>query len=345
MLEVEPLHRLIKMNMRFSRSLLFTLLIAVPSFPQSGSVATPIVGYAFDATASTIRPIRGVPGAALLGDPVDAGFPIAMAAISPRQNFALAVAADGSGLRTVPLSAGVDAAALPDTSLSTPDVIRFSSSGSAALLFQTPGRLQALSGLPAHGNVREIDLSMLSALPTAMTVSDDGALVVIAGSGAVWVVNTQGVSSQLALPGSTAALAFRAGSHDLMAVSIGGDVHLVRHPGTSPEYRLIYAASEQTAAPTAAQFSAGGTHAYVVNESGSITVIDTETGAVNSISCHCHASSLDPLNSRNLFRLTSPGQTAAGKSVLMLFDGSSSDARVWFVPPGDNSREAEGRVQ
>lgn len=339
------MHRLTKMNMRFPGSLLSTLLIAVPSFAQSGSVATPIVGYAFDTTASTIRPIQGVPGAALLGDPFDTGFPIAMAAISPRQNFALAVAADGSGLRAVPLGAGVDAGALPETSLPTPDLIRFSSSGSAALLFQTPGRLQALSGLPAHGTVREIDLSMLSALPTATAVSDDGELVVIAGSGAVWVVNTKGVFAQLALPGSTAALAFRAGSHDLMAVSMDGEVHLVRRPGTNPEYRLIYAAGEQTAAPIGAQFSAGGSHAYVANESGNITAIDMETGAMNSISCHCHASSLDPLNSRNLFRLTSPGQTAAGKSVLMLFDGSSSDARVWFVPPGDNSREAEGRVQ
>jgi len=327
--------------MRLHFWLLSGLSIAGAGFAQNGSVATPVIGFAFDGSAAAIRPIRGIPGAALLGEPVDAGFAAAHASISPRQNFALAAAADDSRLRLVPLAPGVDAATLPEGVIRGPHQIRFSPAGSAALL-QGSGRMQALSGLPDHAAVREIDLSALSPAPAAMAVSDDGALVALAGSGAVWAVDTDGAAFQLALPGSTAALSFRSGSHDLLAVSSTGDVHLVRRPGPDPEYRLINAADAATAAPVAAQFSATGSHAYIVNEVGQVSTIEISTGAGSSISCRCRATALEPMNSRNLFRLTSPGQ--GGQSVLMLFDAAGGEPSVWFVPPA-LARETEGSVQ
>jgi hypothetical protein len=203
--------------------------------------------------------------------------------------------------------------------------------------------MQALWGLPDRAAVRDIDLSALSPAPAALAVSDDGALVAIAGPEAVWAIDTEGSSFQLALPGSTVALSFRGGSHDLVAVSSTGDVHLVRRPGPDPEYRLIYAGDPATAAPVAAQFSASGSHAYIVTEGGRISTIEISTGASSSISCRCRATTLEPMNSRNLFRLTSPGQT--GQSVLMLFDAAGSEPTVWFVPPALAPREAEGSVQ
>ena len=328
--------------MRLHRWLLSGLSIAGAGFAQNGSVSTPMIGFAYDGPAAAIRPIRGIPGAALLGEPLDTGFAAAQAAISPHQDFALASAADDSRLRIVPLAAGVDASALPESILPGPHQIRFSPAGTAALI-QASGRMQALSGLPDHARVRDIDLSALSPAPDALAVSDDGALVVVAGSGAVWAVDSEGATVQLALPGSTAALSFRAGSRDLLAVSSTGDVHLVRRPGPDPEYRLIYAADAATAAPVAAQFSTSGSHAYIVNEGGQISTIEISTGARSSISCRCRATALEPMNSRNLFRLTTPGQS--GQAVLMLFDAAGGEANVWFVPPALAPREAEGSVQ
>lgn len=325
--------------MRFHRSLLFGLLAAAPGYSQNGSVAAPAMGYAFDANAAAIRPLRGIPGASLLGDPLDPGFAISLAAISPRQNFALAVSSTDSRLRLVPLSGG-NAGSLPDSALTAPDRIFFSPSGSAALLLQN-GRLQALSGLPDHAAVREIDLSSLTATPSAVAVSDDGALVALAGEGSAWAVDAGGSSFQLALPGVTAALSFGINSHDLIAVSGTGDVHVVRHPGSDSDYRLIHAADEQTAGAIAARFSADGARAFLVSADGTAAAITVDTGAVATISCGCRATSLDPLNSRDLFRLTS-----AGQSVLMLFDGSGdAGPKVWFVPPDRGGRESEGSVQ
>src|SRR5262249_33498898 len=127
----------------------------------------------------------------------------------------------------------------------------------------------------------------------------------------------------------------------LVAVSTMGDVHVVRHPGADSAYRLIHAADEQTAGAIAARFSADGSRAFVVNAGGNATAIAIETGAVAAISCGCRATDLDPLHSRDLFRLTS-----AGQSVLMLFDGSGdAGPKVWFVPPDRGARESEGSVQ
>ena len=79
----------------------------------------PLLGYAFDAGAGAIRPLRGIPGAAVLGDVLDAGFPMASAVMAPQQNFALALAADGQP-RLVSFGAG--GAAVPlEGAMATPD--------------------------------------------------------------------------------------------------------------------------------------------------------------------------------------------------------------------------------
>jgi hypothetical protein len=324
--------------MLFQRTLLFGLLACVPVSAQSGSVSAPVMGYAFDGTARAIRPIRGIPGASLLGEGIDAGFPVAMAAIAPSQDFALAVAAGESRLRLLPLSATSSGDPLPQNTLAAPSRIRFSASGSAALLFQDAGRLQSISGLPGHPSVRDIDLSALTNAPNALAISDDGLLVAISDEAAVWLVNQDGAWVQLALPGPTAILAFRRNSHDLLGVSNRGDVHLVGNPDTQMDYRLVYAAGPETANSVGGQFSAAGSHIYTVNQTGNVAAIEIATGSLRSVSCGCRATSLDILGTRGLYRLT-----PAGESVLMLFDGSDG-AAVWFVPPGI-SAEAAGGVQ
>src|SRR6516225_690147 len=63
---------------------------------QLGSVAGPSAGYVFDPSAQVVRQIRGIAGAATLGDPVDFGMAITGARISPRGDFAVVTAADDS---------------------------------------------------------------------------------------------------------------------------------------------------------------------------------------------------------------------------------------------------------
>jgi hypothetical protein len=63
---------------------------------QQGSIAGPLSGFAFDNSARVLRPIRGIPGAALIGDPVQFGFDLASANVSPSLDSALVLSAAGA---------------------------------------------------------------------------------------------------------------------------------------------------------------------------------------------------------------------------------------------------------
>jgi hypothetical protein len=330
--------------MRIRYSVLFGLLSVMPAVAQDASLVTPALGFVFDANLGAIRPIRGIPGAALVGDPIEAGFALASAAISPQQDFAIAIAAAGEDpqLRLIQFQSGGSSVRLLDGTMTSPDRTILSPAGSTALLYQNSGRLQILTGLPGNPLARDLDISALGTMPAAMAVSDDGALVVLAGgnasgnqdAGPVWLLTVGGTASQLALSASTAAISFRRDSHDFLTVAAGGDVYLVRNPRANPEYRMVYAGDSQTSGPVGVRFSWDGTRAFTANTAGMLSVIELATGRLASISCGCRAAALEPLAFRNIFRLT-----PAAKSPVMLLDASGPEARVWFVPSAGPSGE------
>jgi hypothetical protein len=315
--------------MRFYSSVLFSLLPVFSAGAQDGSVSMPSLGFAFDSNLAAIRPIRGIPGAALVADPLDAGFPIRAAFIAPLQDFALAAPADDSPLRLIRFqtirpglqNSSYDLRPL-DGALSSPDRAVFSPSGHSAVLYASGGRAQILTGLPDQPAMR--DLETAGAAP--MAISDDGSLVVVDGI----VLNAGGSPSSLSLPLSTVAVAFRGNSRDFLAVTTNGDVYLIR----DAEARLVYSGDEQTAEPVAIQFSPDGARAYTATARGALSTIDLGSGSLTSVSCGCRAAALEPLNSRGLFRVTS-----VSRPPLQLFDVSGSEPRVWFVPSAERSNQ------
>jgi hypothetical protein len=326
--------------MRFSNIVLFCFLAAGSCAAQDGAVATPALGFAFDGSRGAIRPIFGMPGAALLSDPIDAGFPILSAAISPHHNFAIAASANSSLSLLLFQSSGVGLQSL-DNAMTAPDRIIFSPTGRAALLYQNSGRLQTVSGLPDSPAVQEWSMPALAAVPAAIAISDDGALLVLSGGGddsdPVWLLAADGSSSQLPLPGSTAALSFRGNSHDFLAVLANGDLYVVRNAGASADYRVLHFDGGGSSGPAAVRFSSNGTRAYTATSSGNLSVIDLDSGSIATVSCGCSADRLEPLKLPNLFRVTS-----ASSSPLMLFDVSASAPRVWFVPPAVSGNSGGG---
>ena len=327
------------------RLLAFSVLAsALVCAAQPGSVGAPGLGFAYDSRSGAIRPIRGIPGAALLGDalPGDASAALTGAAISPRQDLALATAA-GAPLRVIRLDGG-GAMPIPGA-LAAPAHIAFSPSGHAALL--TGSAIQIVTGLADSPAVRSLDSPALAATPVAAALSDDAQAVLLASGtdpgDPVWFLGSDGSALQLPLPGSIAAAAFRRDSRDAVAVARSGDVYLVRNAGPNAEIRQVYAGDDQTAGPTAIQFSADGTHAFTANSRGWITAIDLAAGSAAAVSCHCTPGTLEPLGGVTggsaLFRLTE-----ISGSPMLLFDASGSEPRVWFVPPdpaGDAERSAQ----
>src|SRR6266545_7546197 len=168
---------------------MFGLLGAIGcmAYAQTGSVAGPSAGYVFDAPAKAVRQIRGIPGAAMMGEALDLGIGIASAEISPRGDLAVATGADGA-VHLFRLSNGAAAERAVNNLMTAPAGVVFSPNGTAAALYRAD-RVQVLKGLPDNPEIavtfplaRPASYTMETARPRraspdAIAVSDDAAYV------------------------------------------------------------------------------------------------------------------------------------------------------------------------
>src|ERR1035438_859985 len=165
--------------------LISACLAACSLYGQSGTLASPSLGYVFDPSAHALRRIQGIPGAALVGTPLDFGVVISAAYVAPRLDAAFVVSGDGQAhffrlTAAAPQERAVD-------SLGAPLGVVFSPSGSAAALYW-PGNVQMIKGLPdapvvaatiaLRGNPRP-----RRPLPDTLAISDDGAYLLYAAGG------------------------------------------------------------------------------------------------------------------------------------------------------------------
>lgn len=314
--------------MRLLGLLLSGALICIRA--QPGDLKLPTLGLAYDPEEKTIRPIRGIPGAAWLAQGLETAIPLTAATISPSQDFGFGAAIGNPQMRLIKFSAEGIVATLPIAGVAAEvSKVVFSPLGASALL--AGNGLQVLSGLPDSPFLR--DIGPPDGGPwAAMAVSDDGKSVLLAsGQGVtdpVWLV-AGGGARQVPLPGAVAAIAFRAQSNDAVAVTRSGDVYVIRDAGRSTEVRQVYSGDERTADPAATYFAGDGSHAYTASRSGVLAIVDLATASASAISCQCVPSSLAPLRSSRLFRITDPST-----GPVMLLDGRGATPRLWFVPSG-----------
>ena len=162
----------------------------------------PRLGLVFDRAAGDLRPISGIPGAAIAGDPLTVGFMISRAEISPAQDAALVVKARVSSVALVH-AVGSDWVVTPLAGVQpSPDSMVFSPNGSAAALYYAAGHVQILTGLPAAPTVAsDINVSGLPVPVTAMAVDDAGSFLLLAGGPAdsvsLYRISTNSASSLL----------------------------------------------------------------------------------------------------------------------------------------------------
>ncbi len=233
------------------KRILAALILTVSQGPaQTPAVRGPMLGYIFDPGAAAIRPVPGIPGAAMLGQPLDLGEPISRAAISPRQDLALAVASSDSRVLVVSLPSGAVEAC---ECAPGPDRMVFSPGGdAAALYYAADSSVRVLRGAKDGSG---FDLSLLPGELTALAVSDAGALLAAfsdGSSGTVYFLEP-GREPRLALSLSRAsALAFLAGSTDALAADdIDNRLYLIRDPGGRADTALAATAENGIDGPVA----------------------------------------------------------------------------------------------
>jgi hypothetical protein len=285
------------------------------------------MGFVFDQSAHTLRRIQGIPGAALVGAPVEFGFAVSAAYVAPRLDCVFVLDGDGQAhlfrlTADAPLESVVD-------SLGAPRRVVFSPSGNAAALY-SPGSVQVIKGLPdaplvaatisLRGNPRP-----RRPLPETLAISDDGAYLLYAAGGPIELIGVAGDSRQI-MDGAPGALAaFAPGSHDA-AVIYGGKLILFQD--------IAGAATERTfagiEAPSALAFSPDGQKLFVASATGrAVTTIQVANGDRSALACDCAPAALIRMGS--VFRLTE-----LGSEPLWLLDTASERGLVFVPAPAVN---------
>jgi len=311
------------------RTLGFVVLTAAMAAGQQGRIAGPVVGFVFDGSARAIRPILGIPGASVLGDPLAVGCDLSYAAVSPRLDSAVAAAADGS-FHVFKLNAGAATEVAANGITAAPERAVFSPSGSAAAVY-AGSRIQVITGLPASPTPgATFDISGLLAMPGSrghhpltgsFAVSDDGQYVLVAEGSGVQAFGP-GASRQV-LSAQGAFVAFAPGSHD--AAVAGSGVTILKDVAGSAAPQSI-AGEDATRAAIGAAFSADGGKLYVASKSAqSVTVFDLSAGTNNAVGCDCTPAGITPMG--NVYRMNE-----VGTAPLWLLDPGTATPRIVFVP-------------
>jgi DNA-binding beta-propeller fold protein YncE len=289
-------------------------------------VAGPVSGFVFDESARVIRPVRGIPGAATLGDPLVLGFEIASAAIAPELDYALAVATD----KTVRIIRLDGRAAQPlETLHGAPTRITYSPRGTAVALLNE-STIDVYTGLPDKPALaRTLELSSVGS-PNALALSDDGAAVLAAAQSSVFVAGES--AEWRAIEKGRWVFAFAPGTRDAVLAGPGGAVHRVRDVAGSASRESIAPATEGAAAVSAIAFTPAGR--LVVGKDQTILLIESSGELRGTFTCDCSPAALTRMGS--VFRL---GEVS--EAPLWLLDGASGAGRLVFVPPAQRSKLPE----
>ncbi len=292
---------------------------------QTGEIKGPVSGYVFDASTHSLRPILGIPGSSLLGDPLALGFDVASAFVAPRQDAAFVVAADGS-LHAFGLNAGAAAERPVDSLPASPQKVVFSPSGSAAALL-SGGSIAVVKGLPDSPAIAGgLDLPS-GTEPDALAISDDGAVLLVSANQAVRYYGSFSDLGKLLDSAGSVLMAFAAGGHDAAIADPSGAGILLFHDLTGATTSEVLATSDDTIAGAAAlAFSADGKRLLVASSPArSVTSFDLAADGRTAIPCECIPKVLSRMG--DLFRLNE-----LGAEPLWLLDPRPSEARVLFVP-------------
>jgi hypothetical protein len=280
------------------------------------------MGFVFDPSTHSLRRIEGIPGAALVGSPVEFGFAVSAAYVAPRLDSAFVMAADG-GRHLFRLSADAPRELAID-SVHADLPAFYSPSGTAAALYSR-GSVLVIKGLP--------DAPVVAAtirlrpnprpqrpLPFILAVSDDGQYLLYGAGGLVELFSVAGDRRQVANGPREVAAAFAPGGHDAAViqrdkVTLFQDIAGAATVRTFPGIEM----------PSGVAFSPDGQKLFVASMGlPSVTIIQVATGDRTELTCDCSPSALTPMGS--LFRLNE-----LGTDPLWLLD-TASDRGLIFVP-------------
>lgn len=309
---------------RFRTWSVVLMLLSIECLPGA-TVGAPNLGFVFDPALGAIRPLAGIPGAAILGPAV---MSVGHAAFAPG-HFGL-VGNVGDEFLSI---------WRPDGSLQTlegaspADLIVFSPNGSAAVLVRHSEKVvQLLTGLPdspmVHSQRSVPDGSV------AFAVNDQGDL--LAGGDLVWLLRGNEAPRQLAVAGPVSALAFQ--DSDAL-IAGGGQILLLHNLVEDTEYQMLAAYSDDRT-PVLAQISTDATRMFTATSDGEILVLSRAGDEIARLTCQCRPTGFQRLGIGSVYRIND-----VGNEPVWLLD-IRTEPRFWFVPrPLPPTDSLEGSAQ
>jgi hypothetical protein len=212
------------MTSRFFPMFALASLASVLEAQPQGTISGPVAGYVFDKAARSLRPVLGLPGASLLGNPINWSYPVEQAFIAPKLDSSVGVTAEGA-FRLFRLRDGtatdlaVGGLAPAGSSYSA----AYSPSGSSVAL-HAGNSVQLVSGLPdAPAVAGNVDVTA-AGVPSGLAVSDDASTLLVSANNSIRLFESYTDMGKLIDTAPGALVAFAAGGHDAAVADAGAGV-------------------------------------------------------------------------------------------------------------------------
>ncbi|QNI32850.1 hypothetical protein H7849_02285 [Alloacidobacterium dinghuense] len=302
-----------------------------PTTTAGSNVATgAILGYVWDQTATGLRPIFGVPGAAQFGSPIYGGAAYNNAVACADKKFALLTNSGGQAA-VAPLPSGMPVQVADH--LSAKEQIAISPTCSAALLY-APGSSNAtlVLGLPAIPKAQSLDLSQAGAITSAV-VSDTGLVLAAsgqtAGATSVTAISTDGSATQITTVASFGGMSFLPSTQNALIADGGRSTIWMASNLPANSLNRVASTADGVTQPVAVASSSDGRWIVVANQSGTILRLDLtrQSAPAQAVCKSCTAPKLIPLGGNSTFLLS---DLTSGP--IWTFDGDSPSPRIVFIP-------------
>jgi hypothetical protein len=312
------------------------LLVASCASADEIHFAGIVAGFIFDSPSSSIRPVLGVPGAAMLGSPV--AHDIDAAEIAPGGDRAV-VSKGGrlyliSGLR----SGSVDWTPISgiSTGISKIDQVVWNSASSAAALYSSDAGALLLIRIPGDGSLEEFSLdvaSLGSAMGPILVDRDGRYLVAMTASepAALYVLDRQSTPKRIAQFDRPGPMCFAGKERDVLVTDASRRqiVSIQDVFGTAGAVPFG-ALPDGVTTPVGLAVSPGDTHAFVADKASKrIAVYETGTrNMIDQIPLDTEPAFLKQFSRDSLFLLNG---SASGNQPLQLLE-TGDKVSVYFVP-------------
>jgi len=301
---------------------------------QVPTISGPVLGFTPDHAGSAITPIMGVPGASIMGGPLDLNTGISGVLISPRQDYGIAIRVD-DGLPVV-----VDLASNPGHIAEIPgangaDLIAISPTGSTLALYEAASNtVQIVSRVAKTPRViHELDTSAIPGSLTTIEVSDGGSVVLAragdSDSNSLWTITTSGAVSLISVDRPSAAAFFPNRTDAIITDDATGSALIVKDAGrAATQVPLVSGIEGMTGFSSIAASEDGQTVFLADAGSGNVAVVDVQTGNAVTLPCHCKPSGFYHLKGTSIYRLTDPSNEP-----MVVLDASGAAPRIVVIPP------------